>query len=52
MGWYFKIPDNAKKYRGNQRRTLPVIFHFDIVKAKSKFDLEVKQIKTFKDLMK
>ena len=51
MDWYFEIPDNAKKYRGNQRRTLPVILHYDIVEANSKHDLEVKQFKTTEDLI-
>ena len=51
MDWYFEIPDNAKKYRGNQRRTLPVILHDDIVEANSKHDLEVKQFKTTEDLI-
>ena len=51
MDWYFEIPDNAKKHRGNQRRTLPVILHYDIVEANSKHDLEVKQFKTTDDLI-
>ena len=46
MDWYFEIPDNAKKYRGDQRRTLPVILHYDIVEANRKYDLEVKRFKT------
>ena len=25
--WYFEIQDNVKKYRGNQRITLPVKLH-------------------------
>ena len=50
MDWYFEIPDNAKKYRGNQRITLPVKLHNDIVEGNIKNDLEVRQFKTTEDL--
>ena len=33
MDWYFEIPDNAKLYKGNQRRTLPVVLHYNIAEA-------------------
>ena len=52
MDWSFEIPDNAKNYRGNQKRTLPVILHYDSVEATSKHSLEVKQLKTTEDLIK
>ena len=51
MEWYFEIPENAKKYRGNQRITLPVKLHNDFVEGSSKSDLEVKQCKTIEDLL-
>ena len=35
---------------GNQRQTLPVILHYDIVKGNCKHDLEIKQFKTTEDL--
>ena len=51
MDWYLEIPDNSKKYRGSQRRTLPVVLHYDIVEANRKHDLDVKQFKTTEDLI-
>ena len=36
----------------NQRQTLPVILHYDIVEGNSKHDLEIKQFKTTEDLTK
>ena len=51
MDWYFEIPDNAKKYRGNQRITLPVKLNNDIVEGNNRNDLEVKQFKTRDDLV-
>lgn len=51
MDWYFEMPDDAKKYRGNQRRTLPVILHYGSVEGNSKYDLKVKQFKTTEDLI-
>ena len=50
MDWYFEIPDNVKKYRGNQRVTLPVKLHNDIVEGNIKNDMEGKQFKTRDDL--
>ena len=50
MDWYFEIPDNAKKYRGNQRITLPVKLHNSIVEGNIKNVMEVKQFKTRDDL--
>ena len=51
MDCYFEIPDNAKKYKGNQRITLPVKLHNDIVEGNAKNDMEVKQFKTRDDLV-
>ena len=31
MQWYFEIPPNSKKFRGQQRTTLPVTLHNDII---------------------
>ena len=50
MDWYFEIPDNAKKYRGNQRITSPVKLHNNIVEGNIKNDLEARQLKTTEDL--
>ena len=44
--WYFEVPENATKYRGNPRVTLPAKLHNDIVERNSRSDLEVKQFKT------
>ena len=52
IDWYYGEPVNATKYRGDQRRTLPVILHYDIVEGNSKHDLEMKQFKTTEDLTK
>ena len=51
MDWYIEIPDNAKKYRGNQGITLPVKLNNDIVEGNNRNDLEVKQFKTRDDLV-
>ena len=34
-GIQLEVPVNAKKYRGNQRQTLPVILHYDIAEGNS-----------------
>ena len=51
MDWYFDIPDNAKKYRGNQRITLPMKLHNVIVEGNTKNDMEVKRFITREDLV-
>ena len=45
MNWYFEVPDNAKKCRGNPRTTLPVNLHTYIVEGNSRSDPEVTQLK-------
>ena len=52
MDSYFQVPVNAKRYSGNQRRTLPVILHYGIVQGNSKHDLEINQSHTIEDLTK
>ena len=52
MQWYFEKPRNSKKYRGNQRTTLPVVLHNDIVEASKIQEFGVQQFKTTEDLEK
>ena len=52
MQWYFEIPNNSKKYKGNQRITLPLVLHDDIVNTSKIHPLEVQKFKTTEDLEK
>ena len=35
--------------QANQRRTLPVILHYEIIEGNSRYDLEMKQFNTTED---
>ena len=52
MQWYFEKPMRPKRYRGNQRITLPVMLHNDIVEANKVQNLEIEQFRCMNDLEK
>ena len=52
MQWYFEKPTKGKKYRGNQRITLPLVLNNDIVEVNKINNIEVTQFKSMEDLVK
>lgn len=50
MQWYFEIPEQKTKYPGNQRITLPIVLHNDIVNANREKEIGVRQFKYTEDL--
>ena len=51
MKWYFKIPLNAKKYRGRKRTTIITTINRDIERTKRHFpEFDIKPIKSELDL--
>ena len=51
MQWYFEIPHDSNKYRGNQRMTLPILLHNDIIEINKIQKLKIKQFKSAEDLI-
>ena len=48
MEWYFEIPEKKTKYSGNQRITLPIALHNDIVNTNREKDIGIRKFKSMK----